>query len=71
MTPTRIIIVSELQPAALVGTCNACTNRPALVHEVQLRMLTFRLCRSCARHLAWALSGENERGVIGAEEEAT
>lgn len=57
------IIVSELQRATEVGTCNACTEQTtadgtdphALVYEVQLRSLAFRLCKQCARDLRWCL----------------
>lgn len=69
----RQVIVLPLQGAREVGTCNACTSQVglngtiagALVYEVRLLKMTFRVCPECAAYLRLGL---RERGVAVVEE---
>lgn len=40
------------------GSCNACTNKHTTVWNVQLRTMSFRMCRDCREELLKELKKE-------------
>lgn len=49
------IVIKGLQPAEVIGGCNACLDRSE-VFDVSLRSMGFRVCCECAERLSRGLA---------------